>query len=146
MLHTEYLPLIERGVDAILQVYQLEAPPVPVEIMLQRPHNDLWEAADPSELSQATSAQFSRYGLRMSVARLLSRTIANSQWGQDQGLAVLSDEREPIRAFARALLMPRVMIEQIAPGVRTPTLIAMRFQVPEEDAKLRLLDLGHIDS
>ncbi len=39
--------------------------------------------------------------------------------------------------------MPKPMLDRLSPASRTPIAISMRFEVPEEDARLRLLDLGY---
>ncbi|MBX3082449.1 MAG: hypothetical protein KF716_12505 [Anaerolineae bacterium] len=145
MLYSQSLALIDLAVADLLTIYQVDAPPIPVELMLQRPKAGLWEAADPNELTNSAGMRQNKYTLRMSVSRLLARSISLSQWGHDHNLSVLEYDKEALRAFARAILMPRKMLEQIYEGIRTPPVIAMRFQVPAEDAQLRLLDLGYAE-
>jgi hypothetical protein len=146
MLYSQSLTLIDLAVADLMNIYEVDAPPVPVELMLHRPKAGLWEAADPNDLTNSAGLRQSRYALRMSVSRLLARSISSSQWGVDHNLGSLEQDREALRAFARAILMPRKMLENVSGGVRTPPVIAMRFQVPDEDAQLRLLDLGYADN
>jgi len=146
MLYSQSLNFIDIAVADLMRIYEVDAPPVPVELMLHRPKAGLWEAADPNELTNSAGIRQSRYALRMSVARLLARSISESQWGREHNLASFEQDREALRAFARAILMPRKMLENVYGGVRTPPVIAMRFQVPDEDAQLRLLDLGYAEN
>jgi hypothetical protein len=145
MLYSQSLQLIDLAVADILKLYDVTAPPIPVEMMLHRPKNNLWEATDPNEMTNSAGLRQSRHSLRMSVARLLVRSICASDWGSQHHLTAFGQDREALRVFARALLMPRNLLEQISEGVRTPPVIGMRFQVPDEDAQLRLLDLGYAE-
>jgi hypothetical protein len=137
---------IEMIVNEIITIYDISTPPVPVELMLQRPLANTWDAANPNELSNSSTLRGSRHALRVSVARLLARHICTSLWGTERRLHEIMDDGELLRVFARALLMPRAMLEALSPAVRTPPIIAMRFQVPEDDAQLRLHDLGYLTS
>jgi hypothetical protein len=40
------------------------------------------------------------------------------------------------------LVMPRAMIESLNKASRNPTTMSMQFEVPEEDARLRLQELN----
>jgi hypothetical protein len=51
-----------------------------------------------------------------------------------------------MRAFARVIMMPRPMIEALPAVNRTPITVSMRFEVPEDDARLRLEELGYLVS
>jgi hypothetical protein len=139
---TIHLQNIERAVDAILALYAVDAPPIPVEVMLQSPKPNTWEKADISHLSNSINLRTSRHALRLSVARLLAREVSDSAWGATWRLSDIATNAEGLRKLARAIIMPRPMIEAISLDVRTAQVIGMRFRVPEEDAQLRLNDLN----
>jgi hypothetical protein len=40
------------------------------------------------------------------------------------------------------LVMPSTMVKALSSGARTPTAMSMHFEVPEEDARLRLDELA----
>jgi hypothetical protein len=134
--------VIETAVDALMTVFDVPTPPVPVEIMLQRPKSGMWKEVNLSELSTTFINIKQRYSPRMSVARLLARYACASAWGTQYDLAAIGATDDGVRALARAILMPRAMIEGVSTANRTPALISLRFEVPEEDALQRLTDLG----
>jgi|SRR5581483_345708 hypothetical protein len=140
----EQLELIESAVAALMAAFDVTNPPVPVEIMLQRPKAGMWKEVNLSELSTAFINIKQRYSPRMSVSRLLARNVCRSEWGASHDVATLCNTDETFRALARAILMPRSMIEALAPTSRTPIAISMRFEVPEDDARLRLEELGYL--
>jgi hypothetical protein len=76
----------------------------------------------------------------MSLARFLARHIARSPWGEKRGLGEIEDDGL-IHLFARILAMPGELVLEINEASRTPELIGLHFEVPEEDAHLRLQDL-----
>lgn len=137
-----HLRNIERAVDAMLALYAIDAPPIPVEMMLQSPKPNTWEKADVNQLSNSSNLRHSRHALRLSVARLLAREAARSAWGATWGLDEIAINAEALRKLARAIIMPRTMIEAISLDVRTAQVLGMRFRVPDEDAQLRLNDLN----
>ncbi len=77
----------------------------------------------------------------MSLARFLARHIAKSSWGQQRGLDGIDDDDPIIHRFARVIAMPGEMVMEINAESRTPELISLHFEVPEDDAKLRLDEL-----
>jgi hypothetical protein len=138
--------VIENVVADLLAAFDVSAPPVPVEIMLQRPKAGMWKEINLSELSTTFINIKQRYSPRMSVARLLARNICRSDWGASRQAEPIGASDEALRAFARAILMPRAMIENLSATSRTPITISMRFEVPEEDARVRLEELGYLVS
>jgi hypothetical protein len=134
--------IIENAVNGLLAAFDVPTPPVPVEIMLQRPKAGMWKEINLSELSTTFINIKQRYSPRMSVARLLARYTWGSDWGAQHGLQSVAANDEFVRAFARAILMPRVMLETMSLSSRTPAVIGMRFEVPDDDARQRLYDLG----
>jgi len=134
---------METAVGDLLKAFDVSGPPVPVEIMLQRPKAGMWKEINLAELSTTFINIKQRYSPRMSVGRLLARNICRSEWGITRNVNTIASTDETLRAFARAILMPKYMLDRLPPASRTPIAISMRFEVPEEDARLRLLDLGY---
>jgi hypothetical protein len=136
----ELADLIEHTVDELLNIYDIDRPPVPVELMLQRPREGMWKEIDLSEMSASFLNLFDRYAPRMSAVRFLARTVARSEWGKDRGLDGLLTNPDALRRLARAIIMPKAFLED--DQVADKTAISLRFEVPEEDAEERLNDLG----
>lgn len=131
----------EAVVRELIQLYNISAPPIPIERMLQHPHPDMWDEVDVGQLSSTFLNTKVRYSPRMSLARFLAREIAGSSWGQKRQLGSIEGNDPAIHRFARAIAMPEEMVLEINPESRTPQLISLHFEVPEEDARLRLEDL-----
>ncbi len=142
----DQLAMIEAGVADLMAAFDVTGPPVPVEIMLQRPKAGMWKEINLSELSTAFINIKQRYSPRMSVARLLARNVCRSEWGTSRRLDTVGGTDDGLRALARAILMPRSMVDSLAPGSRTPIAMSMRFEVPEDDARQRLQELGYMVS
>jgi len=140
--NAELLALIDRAVDEILLEFDVDKPPVPVELMLQRPRADTWSEIDLTEMSVTFLNMFDRFAPRMSAVRLLARNIARSDWGKERGLEVLLREGEWINLFARAIIIPRSLLEVVDESQHQREIVSLRFEVPEEDAEARLRDLG----
>ena len=140
----EQTSVIETAISELMTAFDVTEPPVPVEIMLQRPKAGMWKEINLSELSTAFINIKQRYSPRMSVARLLARSAVRSEWGERHNLTDIGSNDDGLRALARAILMPQSMMERLNAASRTPIAVSMRFEVPEEDAKQRLQDLGYI--
>lgn len=140
----DYLKLAETAVNDLLVAFDVTTPPVPVEIMLQRPKAGMWKQINLSELSVAFINVKQVHSPRMSIARLLVRYICRSDWGDKHHIAPLITDDGMLKAFARSLLMPRSMLDGMLDSQRVPMTISARFEVPEEDARLRLIDLGYL--
>jgi hypothetical protein len=138
---------LEAIAAELIQTFEIENPPIPIEIMLQRPKPDMWDEVDITELSVGFLKTGGHFSPRMSLARLLARHIVQSDWGQRRGLQDLladpSTREELIRAFARMLIMPFGMVKSLSSGARTPVTMSMHFEVPEDDARLRLKELSN---
>jgi len=134
---------MEAAVEALLTIFDIDSPPVPIESMLQNPRGNMWRDVDVTQLSGSFLKMDDIYSPRMSMARLLARHIAHSEWGQQHGLGDVSGDEESLRTFARILAMPRSMIENVSGPSRTAPTMRLHFEVPEEDARLRLIDLGN---
>lgn len=142
--YTELMQLMERATADLIVAFDVTAPPIPVEIMLQRPKAGMWQQVNLSELSAAFINVRERYSPRMSIARLLVRYVCRSVWGANRQLAQFQSDDTAIRMFARILMMPGTMIAALGDGLRNPISISNRFEVPEEDAQLRLIELGYL--
>jgi len=140
----DQLSVIEAAINELMAAFDVNDPPIPIEIMLQRPKAGMWKEVNLSELSTAFINVKQRYSPRMSVARLLARLACRSEWGDRHNLGTVGSTDEGLRALARAVLMPRAMLDRLAPASRTPMAISMRFEVPEDDARQRLIDLGYL--
>jgi hypothetical protein len=142
MVNQEYMAQLEAIADELMTVFEVHAPPVPIETMLQNAPNGMWDTVDVNQLSGTFLSVTDQYSPRMSLARLLARHIANSAWGQERNLLdILSQDEQYIRAFARMIIMPREMINSMTGSMRTPGTINLEFEVPEDDAKKRLAEI-----
>jgi hypothetical protein len=138
------LDIFETAVRQLIIAFEVERPPVPIELMLKRPKPNMWQEVNLSDLSISFINIKHLHSPRMSVARLLARHMCRSAWGQAQGLAPYSDDEEAVRALARALVMPFSMLAELSFNSRTEIMISSRFEVPEDDVRLRLIELGII--
>ncbi len=132
---------LEAIASEVIRAFNISAPPIPIESMLHRPVNQMWEELDINQLSGSFLSIKDRYSPRMSLARLLARHIASSPWGKERGLAALLQSEEDIQSFARMLIMPAEMVEALTSSMRNPSTVGLHFEVPEEDALLRLQEL-----
>src|SRR3954469_13009277 len=115
----EQTPVIEAAIVELMTAFDVTEPPIPVEIMLQRPKAGMWKEVNLSELSTAFINIKQRYSPRMSVGRLLARNVCRSDWGIKRGLESLINSEEAIRTLARAILMPRHMLDAVPTANRT---------------------------
>ena len=143
-LTPEFAEAIESAVRDLVVAFDVSNPPVPVELMLQRPKAGMWKEINLSELSTSFINVKQRYSPRMSVGRLLARSICRSEWGDRHQLKSYAENDDSIRALARAILIPKEMLDLIPPASRSTMAVSMRFEVPEDDARQRLLDLGYM--
>ncbi len=135
---------LETIAGELIKTFEIQNPPIPIEIMLQRPKPDMWDEVDITELSVGFLKTGGHFSPRMSLARLLARHIVQSDWGHRRGLQdILKQDKneELLRAFARMLIMPAEMVKSLSAGARTPITMSMHFEVPEDDARLRLKEL-----
>ncbi len=133
---------LEAIAQEVIDSFEVTAPPVPIETMLQKPPNNMWSEVDVNQLSGNFLNIKDRYSPRMSLARLLTRHILSSEWGAQRGLPTLITHTDHVQAFARMLVMPREMITAMTTGGRNPTSMSIHFEVPEEDALKRLQELA----
>ncbi len=133
---------IHRLASVLLERYQITAPPVPIERILQQPLDGLWEA-HPSQISFILGHGIYHYAPRLAEARLLYRMLADSTTAREAGLdAPWPVSRRAIKYFARCLLMPEEWIRALPQSERAPDTISEVFQVTSYDAIIRLAELG----
>lgn len=134
---------LETIAHELLKSFDIQAPPVPIESMLQNPKAGMWDEVDVNQLSGTFLSIKDQYAPRMSLARLLARHVASSEWGKQRGLLdIFKRNEEMIRAFARMIIMPASMINEMTFSNRNPMSISQEFEVPEDDARQRLLELS----
>ena len=136
---------LEAIASELIRTFEIQDPPIPIEIMLQRPKEGMWDEVDITQLSVSFLKTGGPYSPRMSLTRLLARHIVRSEWGADRGLEEVlkhPQKEEVIQAFARMLIMPLEMIKKLSIGARTPITMSMHFEVPEDDARLRLEEVA----
>jgi hypothetical protein len=135
---------LEKIASELIRTFEIEDPPVPIEIMLQRPKPDMWEEVNIRDLSVGF-IKGGHYSPRMSLARLLARHIIQSDWGDKRDLPTIVKQgknEDVVKAFARMLVMPLHMIQELNESSRTILTMSMHFEVPEEDVQLRLNELA----
>lgn len=142
MNNNEMLERIESVVEEMLVAFDVDQPPIPVELMLRNPPDGMWDGFDLTELSATFLTLSDRFAPRMSVVRLLARNIVRSEWGIERELHDVLDDADLLRYFARAIVMPRSMLDTLEN--RIPAAISARFEVPEQDAEIRLKELGYL--
>jgi hypothetical protein len=138
----QQLHRIEELVLDLMDSFEITAPPVPVELMLQQPMPNLWEKVDITQLSGSFLSIKEVFSPRMSLARLLVRHALVSPWGKDNELTFILKDEPLLNAFARTLLMPSFMIEMMSSSARNPSAMSLHFEVPTEDARLRVQELA----
>lgn len=134
---------LEAVAVELLELYEVDKPPIPIESMLRNPKNEMWKKVDINQISGTFLSVKDQFSPRMSLARLLVRHVANSDWGKERNLPQLFIENEDLlRAFTRMLIMPAPMIEALSAGARNPIAMSLKFEVPEDDARIRLSELN----
>lgn len=136
---------LEAVANELIDVFEIKSPPIPIENILQHPKPDMWSKVDITKLSSGFLMR-DVHSPRMSLARLLVRHIVLSNWGRDRNVHELIHSEEDIHTFARMLMMPQKMLLGLSSGARTPVTMAFHFEVPEDEARLRLeeLDPSHL--
>lgn len=133
---------LEQVAGEVIQIFEITAPPIPIEKMLQHPKPDMWEDLDIKQLSVSFLKVTDYYSPRMSLARLLARQLVNSPWGGKRGLDVIAGDEKKLHRFTRMLVMPASMIIELSQSARTPSIMSVHFEVPIEDARMRLEELA----
>lgn len=133
---------LEDIAQKLCDIFEVYAPPVPIELMLRQPKQDMWEEVDVNQLSGSFMSLKEKYSPRMSLARLLARHIAISDWGQQHGLSALINDEDLLNQFARMLLMPKEMVLGLTSSMKNPTTMTNHFEAPKSDTEERLLELS----
>lgn len=136
------LEKMEVAVEELIELFEITTPPIPIESMLQRPRANMWSEVDITKLSSSFIRADGIYSPRMSLARMLTRHLVTSDWGKSRGLYDIVTDPDELYTFARMLIMPRNMILQLSSAARTPSAMSIHFQVPEDDAKIRLIQIN----
>jgi hypothetical protein len=132
------LDKLEAVASELIAEYDVNYAPVPIETILQNPKDGMWEEVDITQLSGSFLSLKDPYSPRMSIARLLARHLASCPWGRERGLFEILREGDNVKHFARMLIMPKPLVEQVNTAARTPTTMSLQFEVPEDDIRLRL--------
>ena len=136
------IPRIELIANMVIETFEIKAPPIPIESMLQHPKPDMWEELNPNQLTIGFISSKTSYARRMSLVRYLARHIMDSDWGKQHKLDEVIQTSDNIREFARMLVMPLPMVQALSSSARTPAVMSHHFEVTEEDAKQRLIDIA----
>lgn len=129
---------LEAIATELIAEFEITAAPVPIETILQNPKDGMWEQVDVTQLSGSFLSLKDRYSPRMSIARLLAKHLTTCEWGKDRGLFDLLRQGDNLNRFARMLVMPRNLVEQVNTAARTPTTMSLQFEVPVDDVRMRL--------
>jgi len=132
---TEQLELIA---SELIKEFDVTSAPVPIETILQNPKDGMWEKVDITQLSGSFLSLKDRYSPRMSIARLLAKHLTTCPWGEERDLFDMLRDADNLNRFARMLIMPRHLVEQVNTAARTPTTMSLQFEVPVDDVRLRL--------
>jgi hypothetical protein len=133
---------IEQAVQELMRVYDVQEPPVMIELMLRRPVANMWDELNFAELSSSFIDMSDRFAPRMALARLFARHLFRSAWGKKYGFDQYITDDRLVRYFARAVTLPAPMVAKIILHKNSGPVISARFEIPEADVLLRLADLG----
>ena len=135
---------LERIAEALLGLFDVTSPPVPIEYMLQHPRENMWEVVDISLVSGSFMNMNVPYKPRMSLTRVLARLIAGSEWGKSMQVSPITSDPDAISRLARAIVMPRQMLIALPPSARNAKAISEHFEVPIAEAESRLREVGKL--
>lgn len=128
-------------ISELLGHYAINSAPVPVEMILQNPARDMWSGVDLSRLSRALVSDSRPFALRLALAQLLVRLLCESAWGRERGLPDPGEREGALAPLVRALLMPRNLLAALPVSALNPEMVQMMFQVPQEEASQRLIEV-----
>lgn len=141
MNHTLDMTTLEQLVDDLMDAFEITTiNRVPLEYILQNPKENMWDEIDAKNFTIGLINP-NPQNVLASVARGATRELANSPWGEANGLAVMKDDEELIAIFARMLLMPRKLIIQIPEDSRTIKHISDFFEASPDDVEKRLQEM-----
>ncbi len=132
---------IESIVSELMDHYGIDAPPVPIEAILQNPARGMWQEVAFSALPPEYVSLKEPFALRLALARLLVDMLLGCPWGEERGLAGLSRQEKTVPAMTRALLMPRSLLMGLPATALNPPMVRLMFEVPLEEARRRLIEV-----
>ncbi|MCU0496597.1 MAG: hypothetical protein MUF87_04500 [Anaerolineae bacterium] len=132
---------LESIANELMKEFDIKVAPVPVESMLRDPKPGMWSSMNLNQLTGSFFSIRDQYSPRMSMARLIARLLINTEWGQQRELSKLITDEDSLRAFARMVIMPKSLLQTLSSGAKNAVTIRMNFEVPEEDAQQRLLEI-----
>lgn len=130
--------LIECLAEGLLHLYNINAPPVPVESMVRHPYNTFANLSEPVGRS---GDEWESYHRRAAWARSIYwRLLHDEEFSRLAGVFQISGEKKEADYFVRALLMPlRWMADLEKSSIES---LAHQFQVPPYIVMHRLRELS----
>lgn len=130
--------LIECVAEGLLNLYKVDAPPVPIESMVQHPYNSFADLSGPIGRSENG---WDAYHQRATWARAIYwRILHDEEFSRLAETFQVRGERKEADYFVRALLMPmRWLTGREKNNVES---LAHQFQVPPNIVKHRLQELS----
>jgi hypothetical protein len=117
---------LEKIAAELIAVFEIDKPPVPIESMLQNPRLGMWDEVNPTQLTSTFLRINDPYSPRMAIARMLARHVVISDWGRARNLPEMMGRDETIvHHFARMIVMPRSMIDDLSSNERNPVAMSM---------------------
>ncbi|MBN1681716.1 MAG: hypothetical protein JW966_15655 [Anaerolineae bacterium] len=146
-----------RGMQAIIRRARLEylatqlltlsralRLPVPIEDILYSPPLDLWHI-NPDQPPPCLMQTHDPLIKRLEMARTVARLVGESGWEPRQRLlGSQSFSRNESDIFCMALLIPTALLAGLNEQQRLPGRVSCLFQVPDEQAAIRLVELGYV--
>lgn len=138
------LEKLEAIATELLNEFEVDTSPVPLEDILQNPKDGMWDKVDITQLSGSFLSLSDKYSPRMSIARLLARHLATCPWGQEHGLFEILRQGDNLNRFSRILIMPKSLVEVTSIKGQTPEQLSEQFEMPEDDVRIRLDEIIQI--
>lgn len=134
---------LESVIDELIETFNIQAPRVVVEQMLQFPKEDMCQAVDITQITDGIrlNPKDGVFGVRASTARFFARNLVESAWGKAHGIDQMTSD-EDIAQLGRMIMLPRKLILRIDEKFRTVSEISREFEAPESDVTIRLTQLG----
>lgn len=134
----------ERTVNELMALYHVQTPPVPLEAILQQPQPGMWTRIDLSVVAGPMLEAHDIYSTRLALAQLLAHLICTSPWGSQRSLNVLAQDETALHQLTRILLMPRDLLYTLPTSTLRPAAMRALFEVPQVEARRRLVEVGVI--
>jgi hypothetical protein len=125
--------------DALVALFEITEPPVPVEMMMNNPRPGLWTHTDFSQLTFSFAIRGDRHAPRISMARMIVRLMIDTEFGRKYRLPeLIGISPERITEMARLILVPDILLNHLPQSEHNAIAVAMTFMIPEDDAEARL--------